>query len=244
MCGRYVRKTGALEIAQAFSAVSSGAELAMNFNISPTSDVYVLRGVEGQVRIDVMSWGLVPVWAKDVSRAASLINARSESVAEKPSFRNLISRHRCVMPMNAYFEWKPMNKSGKAMKQPFAFFPGKDSGYDHQSHFAVASLWSTWCDADGRELNTCVALTTEANDRVSQVHNRMPVLLTQDGIGQWLSEDVVAPLHLAQGIPNEAVTYYPVSTEVNNARNHGSHLIEAITLDAEPVADERPGTLF
>jgi putative SOS response-associated peptidase YedK len=72
----------------------------------------------------------------------------------------------------------------------------------------------------------------------------MPVLLTQDGLGQWLSEDVVAPLHLAQGIPNEAVTYYPVSTEVNNARNHGSHLIEAITLDAEPVADERPGTLF
>jgi len=244
MCGRYVRKTRALEIAQAFSAVSSGAELALNFNISPTSDVYVLRGVEGQVRLDVMSWGLVPVWAKDVSRAASLINARSESVAEKPSFRNLISRHRCVMPMNAYYEWKSMKKMGKAMKQPFAFFPGKDSGYDHESHFAVASLWSTWRDAGGRELVTCVALTTEANDRVSQVHNRMPVLLTQDGIGQWLSEDVVAPLHLAQGIPNEAVTYYPVSTEVNNARNHGSHLIEAITLDAEPVADERPETLF
>jgi putative SOS response-associated peptidase YedK len=239
-----VRKTGALEISQAFSAVSSGVELALNFNISPTSDVYVLRGVEGQVRLDVMSWGLVPVWAKDVSRAASLINARSESVAEKPSFRNLISRHRCVMPMSAYYEWKPMKKSGKAMKQPFAFCPGKDSGYDHQSHFAVASLWSTWRDVDGRELVTCVALTTEANDRVSQVHNRMPVLLTQDGIGQWLSEDVVAPLHLAQGIPNEAVTYYPVSTEVNNARNHGSHLIEAITLDAEPVADEMPETLF
>jgi len=243
MCGRYVRKTRALEIAQAFSAVSSGAELALNFNISPTSDVYVLRGVEGQVRLDVMSWGLVPVWAKDVSRAASLINARSESVAEKPSFRNLISRHRCVMPMNAYYEWKSMKKMGKAMKQPFAFFPGKDSGYDHESHFAVASLWSTWRDAGGRELVTCVALTTEANDRVSQVHNRMPVLLTQDGIGQWLSDDVVAPLHLAQGIPNEAVTYYPVSTEVNNARNHGSHLIEAITLDAG-VADERPETLF
>jgi putative SOS response-associated peptidase YedK len=148
------------------------------------------------------------------------------------------------MPMSAYYEWKPMKKSGKAMKQPFAFCPGKDSGYDHQSHFAVASLWSTWRDVDGRELVTCVALTTEANDRVSQVHNRMPVLLTQDGIGQWLSEDVVAPLHLAQGIPNEAVTYYPVSTEVNNARNHGSHLIEAITLDAEPMADEMPETLF
>ena len=244
MCGRYVRKTGAQEIAQAFSAVASSEDLSLNFNISPTSDVYVLRGIEGQVRLDVMSWGLVPVWAKDVSRAASLINARSESVAEKPSFRNLISRHRCVMPMNAYYEWKPMKKSGKAMKQPFAFFPGKDSGYDHESHFAVASLWSAWRDSDGRELNTCVALTTEANERVSQVHNRMPVLLTKEGITQWLSEDGVAPLHLAQGIPDEAVAYYPVSTEVNNARNHGPQLLEAITLDAEPMADERPETLF
>ena len=239
-----MRKTGALEIAQAFSAVSSGAELALNFNISPTSDVYVLRGVEGQVRLDVMSWGLVPVWSKDVSRAASLINARSESVAEKPSFRNLISRHRCVMPMNAYYEWKPMKQSGKAIKQPFAFFPGKDSGYDHQSHFAVASLWTTWRDSEGRELNTCVALTTEANQRVSQVHNRMPVLLTQDGITQWLSADVVAPLYLAQAIPDEAVSYFPVSTEVNNARNHGPHLLDAVTLGTELDVQDLPETLF
>jgi len=234
-----VRKTGALEIAHAFSAVDSGQHLALNFNISPTSDVFALRAHGGEVRLDVMSWGLVPSWAKDVSRAASLINARSESVAEKPSFRNLISRHRCVMPMNAYYEWKPMKVAGKAMKQPFAFFPGKDSAYDHDSHFAVASLWSTWRDGEGSELTTCVALTTEANDRVSQVHNRMPVLLTKDGVAQWLSDDVVAPLHLANGIPDDAVEYLAVSTDVNNARNHGPLLLEPITL-----AEETPETLF
>ena len=156
MCGRYVRKTGAQEIARAFSAVDSGKNLTLNYNISPTSDVFVLRTVESAVQIDVMSWGLVPVWAKDVSRAASLINARSESVAEKPSFRNLISRHRCILPMNAYYEWKPMKAAGKAMKQPYAFFPGQDSDYDHDSHFAVASLWSTWRDGEGNVLNTCV----------------------------------------------------------------------------------------
>lgn len=239
MCGRYVRKTGAQEIAQAFSAVESGQHLALNFNISPTSDVFVLRTIGGTVQLDVMSWGLVPVWAKDVSRAASLINARSESVAEKPSFRNLISRHRCVMPMNAYYEWKPMKTAGKAMKQPFAFFPGQDSEFNHQSHFAVASLWSTWRDGEGNELTTCVALTTEANNRVSQVHNRMPVLLTRDGVAKWLSEDVVAPLHLANGIPDDAVQYSAVSTDVNNARNHGPHLIDPITL-----AEETPETLF
>jgi len=234
-----VRKTGALEIAHAFSAVDSGQHLALNFNISPTSDVFALRANGGEVRLDVMSWGLVPSWAKDVSRAASLINARSESVAEKPSFRNLISRHRCVMPMNAYYEWKPMKVAGKAMKQPFAFFPGKDSAYDHDSHFAVASLWSTWRDGEGSELTTCVALTTEANDRVSQVHNRMPVLLTKDGVAQWLSDDVVAPLHLANGIPDDAVEYLAVSTDVNNARNHGPQLLEPITL-----AEETPENLF
>jgi len=239
MCGRYVRKTGALEIAHAFSAVDSGQHLALNFNISPTSEVFALRANGGEVRLDVMSWGLVPSWAKDVSRAASLINARSESVAEKPSFRNLTSRHRCVLPMNAYYEWKPMKVAGKAMKQPFAFFPGKDSAYDHDSHFAVASLWSTWRDGEGNELTTCVALTTEANDRVSQVHNRMPVLLTKDGVAQWLSDDVVAPLHLANGIPDDAVEYLAVSTDVNNARNHGPQLLEPITL-----AEETPETLF
>ena len=239
MCGRYVRKTGAQEIAHAFLAIESGASLSQNFNISPTSDVFVLRSYSDAVRLDVMSWGLVPVWAKDVSRAASLINARSESVAEKPSFRNLISRHRCVMPMNAYYEWKPMKVAGKSMKQPFAFFPGKDSGYDHESHFAVASLWSTWRDGEGKELTTCVALTTEANQRVSQVHNRMPVLLTKDGVKQWLSEEVVAPLHLAHGIPDDAVEYFPVSTDVNNARNHGLQLLNPVTLE-----DEAPETLF
>ena len=239
MCGRYVRKTGAQEIAHAFAAIDGGVWLSQNFNISPTSDVFVLRSYSDAVRLDVMSWGLVPVWAKDVSRAASLINARSESVAEKPSFRNLISRHRCVMPMNAYYEWKPMKVAGKAMKQPFAFIPGKDSGYDHESHFAVASLWSTWRDSQGKELTTCVALTTEANQRVSQVHNRMPVLLTKDGVNQWLSEEVVAPLHLAHGIPDDAVEYFPVSTDVNNARNHGLQLLNPVTLE-----EEAPETLF
>ena len=234
-----MRKTGAQEIAQAFSAVDGGKSLALNFNISPTSDVFVLRTVESAVLLDVMSWGLVPVWAKDVSRAASLINARSESVAEKPSFRNLIIRHRCVMPMNAYYEWKPMKAAGKAMKQPFAFFPGQNSDYDHESHFAVASLWSTWRDGDGNVLNTCVALTTEANERVSHVHNRMPVLLTKEGVAQWLSDDAVAPLHLSNGIPDEAVQFFPVSTDVNNARNYGPQLLNPITL-----AEETPETLF
>ena len=233
MCGRYVRKTGAREIASAFDAVLEANELSQNFNISPTSDVYVIRNDSDRRSLTAMSWGLVPVWAKDISRAASLINARSESVAEKPSFRNLLSRHRAVMPMDAYYEWKPMMRSGKEIKQPFVFKTQSGSSYCHNGMFAVASLWSTWRSGDGGELTTCVALTTEANERVSEVHNRMPVLLTVDGIREWLDVSLPAPLHLAQGIPSEAVVYHPVSTDVNNARNHGEHLMDAISLGGE-----------
>lgn len=233
MCGRYVRKTQAHEIASAFNAELDSAELPRNFNISPTSDVYAVRIEMNHRVLGVMSWGLVPVWAKDISRAASLINARSESVAEKPSFRNLLARHRCVMPMDAYYEWKPMKRLGKEVKQPFVFQPGELSAYNHNGMFAVASLWSTWQGSDGRELTTCVALTTEANERVSEVHNRMPVLLTEDGIRDWLDESISAPLHVAQGIPNDAVNYHAVSMEVNNARNHGEHLMKPITLDVD-----------
>ena len=239
MCGRFVRKSGAQEIAAAFDAVLDSRDLLSNFNISPTSDVYVLRNISGHRSISTMSWGLVPVWAKDVSRAASLINARSESVAEKPSFRNLIARNRCVMPMDAYYEWKPLRKSGKDVKQPFVFAPNRQSSYSHHGMFAVAALWSTWRNGDGGELATCVALTTEANERVSEVHNRMPVLLTADGIREWLDVSSSAPLQLAQGIPSEAVTYHPVSIEVNNARNHGEHLMDAISIEGEI-----PETLF
>jgi putative SOS response-associated peptidase YedK len=239
MCGRIVRKTGSSEIAHSFAAKSSGIELPLNFNISPTSDVYVIRSIGDSRTLDVMSWGLVPSWAKDTSRAASLINARSESVHERPSFRNLITRNRCVMPVDAYYEWKPMKIRGKQVKQPFIFMPVSESPFNHSGQFAIAGLWSSWIDKRGEILLTCTALTTEANITISEVHHRMPVLLTRDGVEGWLSNSTSPDFSMTQNIDNSATRHYAVSTEVNNARNHGEHL-----LDPVPLGESDDATLF
>lgn len=239
MCGRIVRKTGSSEIASAFRVKPSKIELPVNFNVSPTSDVYVIRNTGDCRTLEVMSWGLVPSWAKDTSRAASLINARSESVHEKPSFRNLIARNRCILPIDAYYEWKPMKVGGKQVKQPFVFVPSGASPFNHQGRFAVAGLWSSWMDGHGSELLTCAALTTEANFSVSAVHHRMPVLLTADGVDSWLSSVTTPDFEIARNIDNSATTLYAVSTEVNNARNHGQHLLQPISL-----AENSDETLF
>lgn len=239
MCGRIVRKTNVVSIANAFAVEPSGVELPINFNISPTSDVYVIRNSGDHKAMDVMSWGLVPSWAKDISRAASLINARSESVHEKPSFRNLIARNRCVLPIDAYYEWKPMKVRGKQIKQPFVFMPVSGSPFNHSGLFAIAGLWSSWSDERGESLLTCTALTTEANESISQVHHRMPVLLTRDGIEGWLSSSTSPDFSVTQNIDNSATGHYAVSTEVNNARHHGAHLLEPVAL-----AESDDETLF
>jgi putative SOS response-associated peptidase YedK len=239
MCGRIVRKTGSSEIAHSFAAKSSGIELPLNFNISPTSDVYVIRSIGDSRTLDVMSWGLVPSWAKDTSRAASLINARSESVHERPSFRNLITRNRCVLPVDAYYEWKPMKVRGKQVKQPFIFMPVSESPFNHSGQFAIAGLWSSWIDQRGEMLLTCTALTTEANITISEVHHRMPVLLTRDGVEGWLSNSTSPDFSITQNIDNSATRHYAVSTEANNARNHGEHL-----LDPVPLVESDDATLF
>jgi putative SOS response-associated peptidase YedK len=186
-----------------------------------------------------MSWGLVPSWAKDTSRAASLINARSESVHERPSFRNLITRNRCVLPVDAYYEWKPMKVRGKQVKQPFIFMPVSESPFNHSGQFAIAGLWSSWIDKRGEILLTCTALTTEANITISEVHHRMPVLLTRDGVEGWLSNSTSPDFSMTQNLDNSATRHYAVSTEVNNARNHGEHL-----LDPVPLVESDDATLF
>ena len=239
MCGRIVRKTNVVSIANAFAVEPSGVELSINFNISPTSDVYVIRNSGDQKSMDVMSWGLVPSWAKDISRAASLINARSESLHEKPSFRNLIARNRCVLPIDAYYEWKLMKVRGKQIKQPYVFVPSSESPFNHSGQLAIAGLWSSWIDERGETLLTCTALTTEANSSISQVHHRMPVLLTREGIDGWLSNSTAPDFSITQNIDNSATSHYAVSTEVNNARHHGAHLLEPVDL-----AESEDETLF
>jgi len=235
MCGRFVRKTTALEISDIFSCSLDTDELPISFNVAPTSSVLGIVHSTGGPSVVSFSWGLIPRWAPDASRAASLINARIETVAEKPSFRDLVAQHRCVLPMDGYFEWKEQLRHDaiRPIKQPYYFSAHSQSSYSHQGVLAVAGLWTTWKDPNqsgGQVVHTAVALTTDANDMVSRVHHRMPVLLDRSGVSHWLDINNVNPLAQMQVVDNEALVVCAVNTKVNNSRNNGSELIEPIDL--------------
>ena len=243
MCGRFVRKTTALEISDIFSSSLDTAELPISFNVAPTSRVLGIVKSTGGPSVVSFSWGLIPRWAPDASRAASLINARIETVAEKPSFRDLIAQHRCVLPMDGYFEWKEQlrHDAMRPIKQPYYFSAHSLSRYSHQGVLAVAGLWTAWKDPNqpnGQVVHTAVALTTGANDMVSRVHHRMPVLLDPSGVAHWLDQKNVNPLAQIQVVDNEALVVYAVNTKVNSSRNNGRELIEPIDLTQTESLDE------
>ncbi|MEN9648663.1 MAG: hypothetical protein RLZ17_699, partial [Actinomycetota bacterium] len=174
---------------------------------------------------------------------ASLINARIETAAEKPSFRDLIAQHRCVLPMDGYFEWKEQLRHDaiRPIKQPYYFSAKSQSRYSHQGVLAVAGLWTAWKDPNqpnSQVVHTAVALTTNANDMVSQIHHRMPVVLSPSGVAHWLDEKNNNPLALIEDVDNEALVVCAVSTKVNSSRNNGSELIEPIVLTQRQPVDE------
>ena len=170
-----------------------------------------------------------------------MINARVETVAEKPSFRDLVSKNRCVLPMDGYFEWKEQLRHDaiKPIKQPYYFSANSQSRYSHQGVLAVAGLWTAWKDPsqpNSQLLHTVVALTTIANDMVGEIHHRMPVLLDEHGVDNWLDANIQSPLDELEAVPNDALVVRAVSTKVNSSRNNGSELIEPIVLmKTEPV---------
>ena len=236
MCGRFVRKTSAIEISQIFEATNNSLDLPFSYNVAPTSRILSVISTENGRRVQDASWGLIPRWAKDSTRAASLINARLETVSEKPSFRDLIAKNRCVLPMDGYFEWKEVLRHDeiKSSKQPFYFSPHLGFRYSHSGVLAVAGLWSSWKDPntpDGPNVITAVALTRDANAMVSQVHHRMPVLLDQEGVLSWLNHATREPLSHLVEIEDDALEVCAVSTKVNSSRNSGAELIDPIDLN-------------
>lgn len=238
MCGRFTRFTPAADIAKAFGAVASQVEIEPSYNVAPTRSIFVVKGGVSRA-INELHWGLVPAWSKDVSRASSMINARVESVREKPSFRNLLSSNRCVIPVDGYYEWKQIPVKGKvSAKQPFYFSAFVESEYCHDGMLAIAGLWTTWGNGD-EQYSSCTALTTEATERISIVHHRMPMLLDKQRLDLWLSDDTKIDLDELAIPADLQIDIHPVSKAVNNARNDDRSLIELI--DAE---ESEPLSLF
>lgn len=202
MCGRYALHTNPEVVALMFG-LSEVPAYEPRYNIAPTAQVLIVRKNEAAT----VKWGLVPRWAKDPSMGARMNNARAETVAEKPSFREAYRKRRCLIPANGFYEWRP--EGGR--KQPFYIHPAAGE------LFAFAGLWERW-----GELETCAVITTEANPKMSEVHERMPVILPQADYANWLAGGE----GLLQSCPDNVIDIRRVGRAVNNARNEGPRLIE------------------
>jgi putative SOS response-associated peptidase YedK len=210
MCGRFVADIPAAELKKIFNLIEP-QNIEPRFNVAPTQLAAVVRNQGDHNRLDMLKWGLVPSWSKDLSFGSHLINARSETVAEKPAFRHAIKYRRCIIPTSGFYEW---THSGN-MKQPYYIKMA-----DH-SPMCLAGLWEAWKAADGNELETFTILTTAANKLVAPIHDRMPVILHSNAFTLWLNHNMHDPEQLQplyQPFPVEEMTAYMVPNLVNNPR--------------------------
>ena len=206
MCGRFNSIASGKDFASVYDAQFLTDELLPNFNVAPTTLVYVLHRQDGGRVLDAMSWGLVPSWSKDKTRAASMINARSETLTEKPSFRNLVSEHRCVLPIQGFYEWQNLPSETKKPRKQAHYISRVD-----ERPMTLAGLWTIWKQPDSSLLRTCTIITTEANEKLSQIHHRMPVILERDSVEIWLGESKALPNDLLIAAKNEIVMSEPTS---------------------------------
>ena len=230
MCGRFVATQTPQQLAAFFGATTNEPEPSPNYNVAPTTVVLGVVAHEAQRVIEPFRWGLVPSWAKDVSIGSKMINARAETLAEKPSFKGLFRHRRLLVPMDGFYEWR----QGPSGKTPM--FIKRCDG----SPVVVAGLWSTWKEpgtpADSPWLHTCALITTRANSTMAEVHDRMPVILEPNDWDEWLdprNSDVAELAELLRPAAEGVLTMYEVSQRVNSVRNKGADLIQPVSRGPE-----------
>jgi putative SOS response-associated peptidase YedK len=201
------------------------------WNIAPTQPVPAIRS--GGTELELFRWGLIPSWATDEKIAASMINARAETVAEKPAFKKLIATQRCLLPADGFYEWR---KQGKKKTPMYATI---DNGHV----FAFAGLWDTWRNPRGERIDTCTILTTTPNAVMADIHDRMPVILPPEACSVWLGTGIGMEelMRLLKPFPADRMSVRPVSTLVNSVKNEGPELLAA---QIECETGEVQGELF
>lgn len=228
MCGRFVSSSTPDEIGAYFDAEPPRAEVVVeaSWNVAPTDDVYVVVEHDGTRQVAAHHWGLVPFWAKDPKIGSRMINARAESLTTKNAFKAAFEHRRCIVPADGFFEWKKI--PGQKTKQPY--FIHRSDG----EPLAFAGLWEQWRGPDrssGERLRSTTVITTDANETMEPIHDRMPVILPPSAWDQWLdpaATDVEMLEKLLVPAPPDVLVMHPVSTEVGNVRNNGAHLIEPV----------------
>ena len=221
MCGRFVQSAN-VDVLIAVFGIEGGQRpnAPARYNIGPTQSALAVRfnPQTRQRQLDPLSFGLVPLWAKDRSRAASLMNARGESLREKPTFREAFAQRRCLIPADAFYEWQGEGRQ----KQPYAVRPAQSDGL-----FAFAGIWDRWRDPASREIHRSFAIvTTGANSLLAPLHERMPVILPPDAWPLWLGETDGDAQALIRSYPPASMRAYPVGHAVGNVANDDASLLE------------------
>jgi putative SOS response-associated peptidase YedK len=218
MCGRFTLITNLGAIAKRFGVSRFLEEVGPRYNAAPTQTVIVVND-DGARRLTQMRWGLIPSWAKDPAIGNRMINARAETAATKPAFRVALRKRRCLIPGDGFYEWKPTGRR----KQPVYI------ALKSREPFGFAGLWESWTSPKGEEIRSCTIITTEANELLKPIHDRMPVILTRDAEAVWLdptTEDAAKLLSLLKPYPEEGMEVYPVSRLVNSPENDSPDCIE------------------
>lgn len=232
MCGRYTI-TSAPEAIRALFRYADQPNFPPRYNVAPTQPIPIVRLVEGKRQFALVRWGLLPSWVKDPKTFSLLINARGESVIDKPAFRAAMKRRRCLVPADGFYEWKAVG----GRKQPF--YVCLKSG----APMAFAGLWECWTGPNGEELETAAIVTTNANRLLAPIHSRMPVIVQPEAFDLWLNTgdvDARTAAALIHPAPENLLEAYEVSTAVNRTANDNPKLVERLAASAEPVIAPKP----
>jgi putative SOS response-associated peptidase YedK len=231
MCGRYSQLRSWSDLVRLYKLTADQTPLNLppRYNIAPTQDVPVVRFTQegGGRELVLLRWGLVPSWAKDVAGGYKMINARAETIAEKPAFRHAFQQRRCLVVADGFYEWA---KTPTGRKQPYFITVAGDQ------LFAFAGLWESWNSPGGERIQSCTIAVTQANDMLRPIHDRMPAILDGDHFDSWL--DTKAPLAEAKALLRPypgAMTLFPVSSRVNAVRNDDPDCLAPMDLLSCPV---------
>jgi putative SOS response-associated peptidase YedK len=222
MCGRFALYSDPLTLAHRFSAEAPPA-LRPRFNVAPAQNILIVREENDKRHFARVRWGLIPPWAKDTDTAYAAINARAETVAHKPVFREAFRRRRCLIPADGFYEWQA--KPGAMAKQPWFIV------LRSRLPMALAGLWERWRSPAGENLESCAIIVTEANELMRPIHDRMPVILASSDWNAWLetsAHDARILQNLLKPYPDERMAVWPVGRQVNSPRNDTVECIAAL----------------
>ena len=241
MCGRFTLILDPAAIQLDLNLGDVPPDLHPRYNTAPTQPVAVVTDPVSR-DVQMFRWGLIPAWAKDPSIGSRMINARSETLVEKPSFRTAFARRRCLILADGFYEWyRPAGEGARPQPYYFRLASGQPFGF--------AGLWDTWRPPAGEPISTCTIITCAANERVARIHDRMPVILDKTALWSWLDPSAALPdlQRMLLPYPAEAMTHYPVSRRINNPAYDAEDLIveaaEAKNQDfMQSLQDNQPGS--